>query len=93
MDILPFLTGFLASGHAAELILVLVLCELAFLSLRYFRGRGAPPRYWLSPLLAGAFLVIALRLAQSNAPAELLGVVLAAAGVAHLGGYASRWRG
>lgn len=85
--------NFLVSGHAAELILALVCCEFLFLSFRYFRGVGSPPRAWLSPLLAGAFLVIALRLAQSGAPAEFLGLALAAAGVAHFIGYGSRWHG
>lgn len=87
------LERFLSGGHAADLILALVCCELLALLLRQRRGVGAPPRHWLSPLLAGAFLVIALRLAQSNAPQELLGLSLAAAGVAHLLGAKSRWRG
>ncbi|WOJ96431.1 hypothetical protein R0137_14425 [Congregibacter brevis] len=87
------LDDFLRGGHAAELILLLVFCELLFLSFRCIRGVGAPPRRWLSPLLAGAFLVLALRLAQSGASGEMLGVALAVAGVAHLMGYASRWHG
>ncbi|EAQ96250.1 hypothetical protein [Congregibacter litoralis] len=90
---LPVIKDFLASGHAAELILVLVCCEFLFLSVRYWRGVGSPPRAWLSPLMAGAFLVIALRLAQSDAPEEFLGLALAAAGIAHLMGYGSRWHG
>lgn len=87
------LESFLSGGHAAELILALVCCEFLALLLQHRRGRGAPLRHWLSPLLAGAFLVIALRLAQSTAPQELLGLSLAAAGVAHLLGVKSRWRG
>lgn len=85
------LKNFLASGHAAELILILVCCEFIFLWFRYRRASGPPPRRWLSPLLAGAALVIALRLAQSNAPTELLGLALAVAGMAHLMGYRQRW--
>jgi hypothetical protein len=85
------LESFLNGGHAAELILVLVLCESAVLWLRYRRGEGPAPARWLSPLLAGAALVLALRLAQTDAPAELLGIALAVAGLAHLLGYRQRW--
>ncbi|MDP5055034.1 MAG: hypothetical protein NWP69_14695 [Congregibacter sp.] len=89
---MPELRDFLASGHAAELILVLVCAESAFLWLRYRRGSGSAPRQWLSPLLAGAALATALRLAQSGAPEEFLGVALAVAGIAHLAGYRQRWQ-
>jgi hypothetical protein len=85
------LESFLNGGHAAELILVLVLCESAVLWLRYRRGNGPAPSRWLSPLLAGAALVLALRFSQAGAPAELLGITLAVAGIAHLLGYRQRW--
>lgn len=85
------LDAFLNGGHAAELIFMLVLCEAAVLWLRYRRGDGPAPAKWLSPLLAGAALVLALRLSQAGATPELLGISLAVAGVAHLLGYRQRW--
>jgi hypothetical protein len=85
------LDRFLTGGGAANLILVLVLCEFAVLWVRYRRGLGAPPGQWLSPLLAGAALVLALRFFQGGAPPALLGVTLAVAGLAHLMGYRQRW--
>ncbi|WOJ93518.1 hypothetical protein R0135_17320 [Congregibacter variabilis] len=87
------LRAFLVGGHAAELIVALVCCELAFLWFRFRYRAGAHPRQWLSPLLAGAALVVALRLSQSGAPEELLGLALAVAGLAHLMGYRQRWYG
>ncbi|EED32398.1 conserved hypothetical protein [gamma proteobacterium NOR5-3] len=87
------LQSFVLGGYAAALILALVCCELAVLWFRYRYKEGASPRQWLSPLLAGAALVCALLLAQVNAPQELLGLALAAAGVAHLMGYRQRWYG
>ena len=87
------LETFLTRGHAADLILLLVLAEGLLLWLRHRRGQGAPLMRWLSPLLAGAALVLTLRLAQTGAPAEALGALLAVAGVAHLMGYRERWFG
>jgi hypothetical protein len=85
------LEWFLSSGHAAELILLLVVLEGLFLWLRYRRGVGSAPGKWLSPLVAGAALVLALRLVQGGAYAGLTGLSLAIAGVAHLLGSRQRW--
>jgi hypothetical protein len=86
------LEAFLLSGRAADLILLIVALETLVLGYRYVCGRGPSPRYWLSPLLAGAALVWALRLALTAGPPPLLGLALAVAGVAHLAGYRQRWQ-
>jgi hypothetical protein len=82
---------FLDDGHAAELILLVVIIEFAVLLWRYLRRGGAPPGQWLSPLVAGASLVLALRLAQGEAAPQFIGLALICAGVAHLAGYRQRW--
>jgi len=85
------LESFLLDGRAAELILLIVLFEFVILSLRYWRGSGAPPARWLSQLVAGAALVLALRLFQGGAPVAAMGMALAVGGIAHLLGYRQRW--
>jgi hypothetical protein len=89
---LAALEAFLRSGRAADLILLIVFLEAAFLLFLQLRGRAPPPGRWLSPLVAGAALVWALRLALTGGPLPLLGLALAAAGIAHLAGYRQRWR-
>ena len=92
------LEGFLLSGRAADLILLLVVLEALALLLwrrrRVTQGRGpqVPLARWLSPLVAGAALVLALRLALTGGSAPLMGLALAVAGVAHLAGYRQRWQ-
>jgi hypothetical protein len=83
--------GFLTSGAAAALILLLVVLEALPLLLRWRAGRGAPPRAWLSQMLAGACLIGALLAEQRAAAPELLGTLLILAGCAHLAGYRQRW--
>ncbi|MEM9396443.1 MAG: hypothetical protein AAF991_03120, partial [Pseudomonadota bacterium] len=79
---------FLTGGEAALLILLIVALEGIALSLRQFkRNDSVPLLQWLSPLLAGGALVLALFLSQRNAPPELLGICLLCAGLAHASGY------
>lgn len=89
---MAFLEAFLLSGRAADLILLIVVLESLFLTLWYLRGKGPGPGRWWSPMLAGAALVLALRVALTGGPAPLLGLALGVAGVAHLGGYRQRWQ-
>lgn len=68
-----------------------MVLEGAGLALRWRRGGAPPPSRWLSQLAAGAALVLALRLALADAPAQWIGAVLLLAGAAHLGGFRARW--
>jgi hypothetical protein len=83
--------GFLLSGRAADLILLVLLLEAGFLTRRAYSGTGAPVRRWLSQLVAGAALVIALRIALTGGAAGPLGLALGVAGLAHAAGYRQRW--
>jgi hypothetical protein len=88
---MTLLDDFLLSGRAADFILALVVLEAVLLGLRARRGGAPATARWLSPLAAGAALVLALRLALVDAAPALIGAALLAAGVAHLAGYAARW--
>ncbi|CAN0585265.1 unnamed protein product, partial [Ectocarpus sp. 12 AP-2014] len=46
---------------------------------------------WLSPLGAGAALVVALWLSQTNAAPQWIGLALTLAGLSHLAGFRRRW--
>lgn len=83
--------SFLTQGGAAALILCIVIIESLLLFLRYLRGAGTPPVQWLSPLVAGGALVLALLLTQLAAPPPFIGMCLAFAGLAHALGYRQRW--
>ena len=82
-----------ASGRFVDLILVLVMIEAVCLVL-YSRstGRGVAPADLLPNLLAGAFLLLALRLSLGGAGWQLSCGSLAAAGLAHLVDLGRRWR-
>jgi len=87
------LEDFLLSGRAADLILLIVAVEAAALFfLRARHGASVPLSRWLSPLVAGAALVVALRLALSGGEAGPMALALAVAGAAHLAGYRGRWQ-
>lgn len=88
------LEKFLQTGHAADLILLLVFLEGLALFLRHraaARDQRVPVSRWLSPLLAGAALVIALRLALTDGAPGPIALALLVAGLAHLGGARQRW--
>lgn len=81
----------LLSGRLIEFILLLVALEVYIL--HHLRSRGAPPLVRLLPnLLAGALLLLALRLALGQAPWFWLALVLAASLVAHLLDLRQRWQ-
>lgn len=83
---------FLTGGEAALLILLIVALEGVALSVRQFkRNESVPLLQWLSPLIAGGALVLALFLSQRDASPELLGICLLCAGLAHASGYRTRW--
>lgn len=83
---------FLTGGEAALLILAIVVLEAIVLGFRHFKRDGASPMLvWLSPLLAGGALVLALFFSQRGGSAELIGTCLLVAGLAHAMGVRMRW--
>jgi hypothetical protein len=81
----------LLSGRLIDIILLLVALEIVFL--HSLRSRGAPALATLLPnLLAGACLLLALRLALGQASWVWLALALAASLVAHLLDLRQRWR-
>lgn len=87
------MTELFASGRLVDLVLVIVALEMVALGL-YWRWsrRGVAFSDLLPNLLAGAFLLLALRLALSGAGWMPCCACLAAAGVAHSIDLARRWR-
>ncbi|WP_296804842.1 hypothetical protein [Thiocapsa sp.] len=82
-----------ASGRLIDLILGLVLVEAIALTVLYrLTGKGVAPRDLVGLLLAGAFLLIAVRFALTGADWVWIGLWLALALVAHLADLALRWR-
>jgi len=76
---------FVASGHAADLILVVMAFEAIFLRI-YLKKRGLSrliPGFWAA-LAAGAALVLALRAALTDAGVTLILACMALSFVAHL---------
>lgn len=83
-----------AGGRLVDVILILTAIEAACLVLYWrSRGRGIAPLDLLPNLFAGAFLLLALRLALGGASWELCCGSLAAAGFSHIVDLARRWRG
>lgn len=81
------------NGRFVDLILVLVVIEAVILVLYWqSRQRGIPPIDLLPSLLAGAFLLLALRLTLGDAPWQPCCGSLAAAGLSHLVDLRRRWR-
>ncbi len=73
------------SGRIVDLILALVLLEAVVLQgYRTVTGRGPNPSELLGNLLAGACLLLALRVALTGGDWRWLALCLGAAGLAHL---------
>ncbi len=90
---LNHLGEWLISAHGVDLIAALMLAEGVLLSLRYFwTGRGIAPASLLPNLLAGLFLLLALRCALTGAGWIWIAAFLAAALPAHLLDVVKRWR-
>jgi hypothetical protein len=86
--------GLVRSGHVADVILACLVIEaLALLAWRRATGRGPAPAIVLSLLLPGAFLVLALRFALTDAPWPLIPAALVGALAAHLWDLRGRLRG
>ncbi len=80
------------SGRVIDLIVALMTVEAVALTVLYrMTGRGiAPARLWPN-LLAGAFLMLALRAALTGASAAAIGSWLFLGLLAHLVDLAWRW--
>jgi hypothetical protein len=82
-----------ASGRLVDAILLLVACEVVALALLWQRTRrGVAPADLLPNILAGAFLLLTLRLVLGGAGWIYCGASLAAAGILHLVDLGRRWR-
>jgi hypothetical protein len=85
--------NFFSSVHAVDLILAIVAIEIAAIT-RYWqtRRRGIAPAQLLPNLLAGALLLLALRLALSDFAWPWYTACLALAGIANVADLRQRWR-
>ncbi|RKT43408.1 hypothetical protein [Thiocapsa rosea] len=81
------------SGRLIDLILGLVVVEAIALTLfNRLTGKGVAPRDLVGLLLAGAFLLVAVRFALTGAEWIWIGLWLGLALIAHLADLALRWR-
>ncbi len=79
-------------GRVIDLILALMAVEAVALAVLYhMTGRGIAPVRLLPNLLAGAFLMLALRASLTGAGATAIGSWLALGLVGHLADLALRW--
>jgi hypothetical protein len=82
-----------ASGRLIDLILGLVLIEAAVLTgFHRLTGKGVAPRDLVGLLLAGSFLLLAVRAALVGAAWVWVGLWLTLALFAHLADLTMRWR-
>ena len=88
------MSDLLASGRLVDLILLIVVIE-AIVLIVYWRatGKGIAPRNLLPNLIAGALLLLALRLTIAGAGWMAICGCLAAAGLANVVDLMRRWRG
>lgn len=87
------MTDLLSGVHAIDLILAIVAFELVGFTLYWHLcGRGIAPTQLLPNLLAGALLLLALRLALSGYSWPWYTACLALSGVANVADLRQRWR-
>ena len=87
------MSEFLASVRVVDLVLVVVGLELLGISLYWhMTRRGIAPARLLPNLLAGAALLLALRLALSDFAWPWYTACLAIAGIANVTDLRQRWR-
>lgn len=80
------------SGRVVDLILALTALEAgALLALRHFTGRGLESASLVATLLAGCFLLLALRSAFENSGWIFTALFLFAALLAHVADLSLRW--
>lgn len=84
---------FLSGVHAVDLILAIVAVEFVVIAVYWRRtGRGIAPAQLAPNLLAGALLLIALRLALSGSAWPWVVACLALSGIANVADLRGRWR-
>ena len=82
----------ITSGRVVDVILVVVAIEFIVLALHHRRtGRGIAPAAILPNLLAGIFLLLALRAASGSGHAAWVALFLLLALLAHLADLQRRW--
>jgi hypothetical protein len=82
-----------SSGRLVDFVLIVVAVEAVTLCAYWIvAGKGVAPRDLLPNLLAGFFLVLALRLTLSDAGWMPVCGCLAAAGIASMMDISRRWR-
>lgn len=87
------MTEFLSSGRVVDLVLLVVGLEVLGITLYWhLTRRGIAPANLLPNLLAGAALVLALRLALSDFSWPWYTACLAIAGIANVTDLRQRWR-
>jgi hypothetical protein len=87
------MSEFFSGPRAVDLVLVVVSLEVLGLSLYWhLTKRGIAPAQLLPNLLAGAALVLALRLALSDFSWPWYTACLAVAGIANVADLRQRWR-
>lgn len=85
--------GFLSGVHAVDLILAIVAVEFVVIAVYWRRtGRGIAPAQLAPNLLAGALLLIALRLVLSATAWPWVVACLSLAGIANVVDLRRRWR-
>jgi hypothetical protein len=86
-------SSYFTDGRIVDLILALLVIEaVALLTYRRLTGHGIPAVGLLTNLLAGAFLLMALRSALIESHWALTAAWLAAALIAHIADLTQRWR-
>lgn len=86
------MVALLGSGHIADVLLAITALEGVALALFHrWTGRGISTAEIVGNLLSGAFLVLALRCALSEAPWPWLALCLLLALIAHLADLRARF--
>ena len=86
------MTALFSDGRFIDIILAALALEAAAVALlRLTRGGGPPLPGFFCTLLAGGFLLVALRASLEGAAPVWTGLALLAAGAAHLADVMSRW--
>ena len=86
------MSALFADGRYVDALLALVALEAAGLAaLRFWRGQGPQFMSAACTLVAGAFLLLALRAALDGAAPEAIALALLGAGIAHACDLGLRW--
>jgi hypothetical protein len=81
---------FFASGHAVDVVLLMTAAEAVVMSWLWRRHRPAIAAF-LRTLVAGAFLLLALRVALTGGAWPWIAAALMGSGVAHAADLRGRW--